>query len=274
MKFQKFYIPVLLVLLAGCSINNVDEDKSLKAFFDEHKVIGSFGLFDNGHGDFTVYNLKRFRDSSFLPASTFKIVNALIALETGIAPDEKMVIQWDGIQRPIESWNQDLTMNDAFSYSAVPYFQELARRIGKEKMQKWLDTIGYARRYDRALIQENLDTFWLDNSVRITADEQLGLVKKLYFNQLPFKDRSQRIVKQMMIKEDNSNYKLSYKTGLAVDSAGYTQGWVVGWIEENMHPYFFSLNVQSTVPGADIADSREAILRSILEKMGFFKGRK
>lgn len=271
---HKLYTLALLTLLAGCSINNVDEDSSLKTFFDEQQVIGSFGLFDNGKGNFTIYNLKRFRDSAYLPASTFKIVNSLIALETGRAPDEKMVIGWDSIPRAVSNWNQDLTMSQAFEFSAVPYYQELARRIGKDTMQRWLDSLGYASRYGRAVIGDNLDTFWLDNSVRITADEQLGLVKNLYFNQLPFKERPQRIVRQMMLKEDNSNYRLHYKTGLGADSTGNSIGWVIGFIEENRHPYFFVLNIESTVPGADIAAKREQMLKAILKKLGFLEGRK
>ena len=38
-----------------------------------------------------------------LPASTFKIPNSLIALETGVVQDpDKDVFKWDGVKRPIE----------------------------------------------------------------------------------------------------------------------------------------------------------------------------
>src|SRR5206468_3415677 len=104
-------------------------------------------------------------------------------------------------------------MEEAFKVSAVPYYQEVARRIGKDTMQNWLDTLGYASRYGKAIIKK-IDTFWLDNSIKITPDEQLGLVKKLYFNQLPFrKETVQDVVKKIMLQESNANYKLSYKTG-------------------------------------------------------------
>src|SRR6202049_5383158 len=78
---------VLPFVFSACSPNNVKEDESLKKFFDTANVSGCFGLFDNSQGHFTIYNLKRFRDSSFLPASTFKIVNSLIGIETGIISD-------------------------------------------------------------------------------------------------------------------------------------------------------------------------------------------
>ena len=117
-----------------------------------------------------------------------------------MAPDEKMIIPWDKVVRPVAAWNHDLTMIDAFKASAVPWFQELARRIGKDTMQYWLDSIGYGRQFKKPVITaENLDTFWLDNSVKVSADEQLGLVKKLYFDQLPFQKRAQRLVREMML---------------------------------------------------------------------------
>ncbi|MEJ7676547.1 MAG: penicillin-binding transpeptidase domain-containing protein [Segetibacter sp.] len=223
--------------LTACSPNNVTIDNSLKKFFDNNHVQGTFGLYNNASGQFTIYDLSRFRDSAYLPASTFKIVNSLIGLETGKIRDQKMVIKWDGIKRNVHEWNQDLTMEQAFKLSAVPYYQEVARRIGKDTMQFWLDTLGYASRYNKAKINK-IDTFWLDNSVKITADEQLGLVKKLYFDQLPFQKRSMRVVKEVMEMEKNSNYTLSYKTGWGSRENGSALGWIIGWVTENQRPYF------------------------------------
>ena len=62
----------------------------------------------------------RYRDSAYTPASTFKIVNSLIGIQTGIITDENMVIKWDGVKRWNEDWNKDLTMKEAFAVSAVP----------------------------------------------------------------------------------------------------------------------------------------------------------
>ena len=109
-----------------CSPNNVDENDSLGKYFSENKVEGCFALLNNNTGNFTVYNLKRYRDSAFLPASTFKIVNSLIGLQTGIIDNDSMVIKWDGKVRRVPEWNQDLSMYRAFRVSAVPYFQEVA----------------------------------------------------------------------------------------------------------------------------------------------------
>lgn len=263
---------VLVMVLASCNQNNVTVDNSIQKYFDENKVTGSFGMFDNGQGQFTIYNLSRFKDSTYLPASTFKIVNSLIGLETGRISNENMVIKWDSVVREVPAWNKDLTMKEAFKVSAVPYYQEVARRIGKDTMQHWLDTLGYGAKNGKAVIK-TIDTFWLDNSVKVTADEQLGLVKKLYFDQLPFrKQTTQEIVKRVMLQEDNANYKLSYKTGWGSRENGNALGWVVGWIEENKHPYFFVLNVEG--PKDTNPDVRLNILKAVLKQYGFMEGKK
>lgn len=268
MKRNCFYL-LIIVLFISCSPNNVKKDNSLKKYFEENKVDGCFGLLDNGNGKFTIYNLPRYRDSSYLPASTFKIVNSLIGLQTGKISSDSMVIRWDGIKRRVEDWNKDLTMYEAFRVSAVPYYQEVARRIGKDTMQFWLDSLSYGTKK----ITTRVDSFWLDNSLKIKPDEQLGLVKELYFNMLPFHKYNQEIVKRAMLFENNANYRLAYKTGWGFNEKGHSIGWVVGWIEENQHPYFFVLNIESADPNFDMWNIRMKILKDILKHLGFMEGR-
>ena len=271
---RKLLVILILPVLFSCSVNNTREDNSLSKYFNQHKLTGTFAMFDNGSGEFTVYNMNRYRDSAYLPASTFKIVNSLIGIETGVIKDSATIIPWDGIERPVKEWNRDLKMFEAFKYSAVPWYQQLARKIGKDTMQHWLDTLGYAQLNGRAVIKENLDTFWLDNTVKVTADEQLGLVKKLYFGQLPFQARSQRMVKNMMIQEDNANYKLIYKTAWGHTDKGHSLGWIIGWIEENRHPYFFVLQVESPDSNYNMMEVRLKILKDILRQYGFMEGKR
>ncbi|MBZ4189981.1 class D beta-lactamase [Niabella sp. 3A5MI-3] len=270
-----FWACIIVAGSVSCTQNNVKQDNSLKKYFDENQLTGTFALLNNGTGDFTVYNLARYRDSAYLPASTFKIVNSLIGLQTGIISSDSMVIPWDGIQRPVREWNKDLTMYDAFRVSAVPYYQEVARRIGKEKMQFWLDSLHYGSGKKDTLfkIRSAIDTFWLDNTLKLTPDENLGLVKKLYFNELPFFKLYQEKVKNAMLFESNSNYKLAYKTGWATTDNRHALGWIVGWIEENRHPYFFVLNVESADPNYDLSAVRLKMLKEILKQLGFFEGK-
>ena len=117
-----------------------------------------------------------------LPASTFKILASLIGLETGVIPDENYVIKWDGTRYPIPSWNQDHTLKTAIQNSVVWYYQELARRVGREKMQYWVDVVNYGNKD----ISGEIDNFWLVGGLRISANEQVEILKRQYQEDLPF----------------------------------------------------------------------------------------
>ena len=100
-------------------------------------------------------------------------------------------------------------MKEAFAVSAVPYFQEVASRIGHDTMKIWIDCLGYGNRD----ISGPVDSFWLNNHLKIKPDEELGLVKKLYFNQLPFFKRTQEIVQSVCCGNRIPIINLCYKTG-------------------------------------------------------------
>jgi beta-lactamase class D len=262
------YCPVL-IFLSSCSVNKAKINNNLKKYFDAKKADGCFTMLNNADGQITVYNLS-LDTTRLLPASTFKIVNSLIGLQTGAITDENMVIKWDGVKRPVKEWNKDMDMKEAFKLSCVPYYQEVARRIGKDTMQQWIDSLSYGNRD----ISGPIDSFWLNNHLKISPDEQLGLLKRLYFDQLPFRKSVQQAVRDVMLQEDNTAYKLSYKTGWGFDESGNSVGWVTGWIEENRHVYFFVTLVRSTDKNIDMKRARLDITKDILKELGFFEGKK
>ena len=256
-------------LLSSCSVNKAKLDDNLKKYFDAQQVDGCFTMLDNTDGSIVVYNMN-LDTTRLTPASTFKIVNSLIALQTGVATDEHMVIKWDGVARSRKEWNKDMDMAEAFKLSCVPYYQEIARRIGKDTMQRWIDSLSYGNKN----IGGPVDSFWLNNQLKISPDEQLGLMKKLYFDQLPFRKSVMQTVRNMMLQEANTAYQWSYKTGWGFDEAGNAIGWMTGWIEENRHVYFFVSLVKSKDPNIDMRQVRISITRDILKEYGFFQGKK
>lgn len=260
---------LLLLLISSCSVNKAKIDNSLKKYFEAKNVEGCFTMLNNADGQITVYNME-YDTMRFTPASTFKIVNSLIALQTGKVTDEKMIIPWDGTKRWNADWNRNMNIVEAFKASSVPFYQEVARRIGKDTMQRWIDSLSYGNQN----ISGPLDSFWLNNQLKISPDEQLGLLKKLYFDQLPFRKSVQQSVRDMMLQEDNTAYKLSYKTGWGYDEANNSIGWLTGWIEENRHVYFFVTLVKSSDPKVDMKRVRLDITKDILKQMGFFEGKK
>ncbi|MEP6675693.1 MAG: class D beta-lactamase [Ferruginibacter sp.] len=269
-KINYCLLPVsIMLILLSCSTHRASIDNSLKKYFDDNKVDGCFTMFNNANGEVTVYNMA-LDTTRFSPASTFKIVNSLIGLQTGRIVDDSMVIKWDGIKRPIDAWNKDMNMIEAFKVSCVPYYQEVARRIGKDTMKMWVDSLKYGNRE----ISGPIDSFWLNNHLKISPDEQLGLLKRLYFDQLPFRKSVQQNVREVMLREDSTNYKLSYKTGWGNDEKGNGLGWIVGWIQENMHVYFFVTFVKAPDATTDISAVRMNITKAILKQYGFFEGKK
>jgi beta-lactamase class D len=268
-KCLRFVFIGSLIVISSCSVNRAKINNDLKKYFDSAHVDGCFSLLDNATGKIMVYNM-RLDTQRVLPASTFKIVNSLIGLETGKITDERMVIKWDGVNRWNNDWNKDLTMDEAFKVSAVPWYQEVARRIGRDTMKRWIDSLHYGN----MVISGPVDSFWLNNTLKISPDEQLGLVNKLYFDKLPFTKRSQQIVRDVMLRENNTLYKLSYKTGWGFDEKNTSIGWITGWIEENRHVYFFVTLIKSADKNINMQQARMNITKGILTELGFFKGEK
>ena len=186
------------------------------------------------------YNSAQY-DSGFIPASTFKICNSLIALETGVAPDENLVIPWDSVRRQVPAWNQDQDMKEAIKNSTVWYYQVIARRIGSERMAAWIKNSNYGNQD----ISGGIDKFWLMGELRITPHQQIDFLVRLYKDELPLSKRSMDIVKTIMINEKNDSYTLYAKTGWSM--AGTTDiGWWVGYIEKGDAVYFFANCVQNS----------------------------
>lgn len=197
-------------------------------------------------------------NQGFLPASTFKIPNSLIALDLGIAKDEHQVFKWDGQTRDIDNWNRDQTLITAMKYSVVPVYQEFARQIGEARMSKMIASFDYGNEDTSG----NLDSFWLDGAIRISAIEQINFLRKLYHNKIHASERSQRIVKQAMLTEANGDYIIRAKTGYAV-RAEPSIGWWVGWVELDDNVWFFAMNMD--IPAADSLPLRQTITKEILK---------
>jgi beta-lactamase class D len=181
-----------------------------------------------------------------LPASTFKIPNSVIALETGVVGDpDKDIFKWDGVVRSIESWNRDHTLRSAISVSVVPVYQEIARRIGAERMQKYLDLFEYGNRD----IGGGIDRFWLTGNLRIDPVQQIDFVDRLRRGTLPVSKRSQELVRDILPVTKSGDAVIRAKTGLIGAEAGKPSlGWLVGWAEKGSANTVFALNLDCSEP--------------------------
>ena len=230
----KQWIFWLLLALLGKANAQRKYSRNCDARYDSilraHHLRGGYLIYDE-QKDELHSNHFDLLDTMLSPASTFKIYNALQALDNNVLRDENDTMHWDGKKRMVDAWNRDLSLREAFNTSAVWYFQEVARRTGKERMEAALNKLDYGNKSAAGAV----DSFWLNGTLRITARQQLDLLRRLYQEQLPFGLESQQTVKCIM---KNTEPGLFGKTGWG-NWQGKDLGWFIGWIEHNGKPVFF-----------------------------------
>lgn len=192
---------------------------------------------------------------AFLPASTFKVPNSLIALETGVVADpDKDVLKWDGVTRSFEAWNHDHTLRSAIAASVVPVYQDIARRVGPERMQRYLELFEYGNHN----IGGGIDQFWLTGDLRIDPMQQIDFIDRLRRRVLPISKRSQDLVADILPVTKVGDATIRAKTGLLGAERGVPSlGWLVGWAEKGDKQTVFALNL-------DIREPRHAASRMTL----------
>lgn len=201
------------------------------------------------------------------PCSTFKIWNALLGLETGVvtSPDA-LFYRWDGVRRFIPEWNQDLTLKEAFKASCVPAFQELARKIGEERMNAWIAKIGYGDQDTSA----GIDVFWLPTRGRktllITPEEQARLMERLATGKIPASPASLAALKEVMTVKKTPKGTLYGKTGTGGNGGNhFNLGWFVGYVESPGGTQAFACVLRGDhLTGKDA----RAVVETVMEKQG------
>ncbi len=233
------------------------EEESWQSLMGKYRASGTFVLTQLRSSKAKVFNPTR-AEQRFSPASTFKVFNTMVALDEGAVADEHEVIRWDQVERMFNKWNQDLTLVSAFEHSAFWVYQETARRVGPERMQFWLDEVQYGNR----TMSEEVDMFWLDRSLKISAVEQVRFLETLVTGELPFSASAQAKTKSIMVVEQGGGYALYAKTGMTEEPH---LGWYVGFVEAD-ETWMFALNLDLS----DFRDrnDRQDITKSILRHEG------
>lgn len=226
---------------------------------------GAFILIDCASGKMTESD-PEFSGKRIPPCSTFKIWNALVGIEEEILTDAaEPFYQWDGVKRSIEAWNKDMNLRDAFQASCVPAFQALARRIGPERMNHWLDALDYGDKNTRA----GIEVFWLPAEDRttllISPKEQASLMCQLVRGELPVKPASIRLLKQLMEIRTTPKGTLYGKTGSGPSPDGKSNiGWFVGFSESGGKTFTFATCLQGKeMSGAEARALTDAILQQL-----------
>jgi len=262
-RFNLAAISVLILAMstsAAIAEHRVIESRQANALIDASGFNGATLVYDLSENSYTAGHAELIHER-YIPASTFKIFSALVALETGVIATADSVIEWDGITRERSELNRDLELTTAFRISAVPHFQELVRRIGARRMQHFLDEVGYGNRD----ISGGIDTFWLSGGLRISLWEQVEFLSRLQRGDLPFSPAVIAAVRDMMLTETGADYRIRAKTGLATLADDQTTGWWIGWLERDSEIHLFATVLQTRAPEQSIIPARLELTRKVLQ---------
>lgn len=247
---------VASMLVVSCSNDTSNEGKSaaqnnikpketlvksekIQSIFDTSNVQGAILIFDEKSETYYCNNYD-WAKTGRLPASTFKIPNSIIGLETGIVENDSTFFKWDKTPRMMNQWNRDMYFIDAFRLSCVPIYRELARNIGLYRMSEYLKKLEFG---NMRVDSSNLDMFWLVGESRINQFEQVNFLRRFYNKELGLKQNTNDVMRRIMLLEQTKTYKLSGKTGWS-QTDDYNNLWFVGYIEVNDKIYFFATNIE------------------------------
>lgn len=253
MKGFNILTVIVLLIFPGFSIG---DDVGISGLFKKYGVEGALVIESLDGAAEYIHNSVR-AERRYLPASTFKIANTLIALEEGVIKDEKEVIKWDGSDKGWPSWNKDQTLKTAFFVSCVWCYQSFAQHIGGEKYIQYLNDLDYGNHSTG----KDVTTFWLEGELGISANEQINFLRNIYLNNLPIKRKNINILKDIMLVEENYKYALRAKTGWA-NRVKDQYGWYVGYIEVNGKIWLFANNIKIKSK-SDLVFRKQLVIESL-----------
>jgi len=212
------------------------EADTIAKLFADRGVEGTLIIASRDDARRYVYNEAR-AGKRFSPASTFKIVNTLIALDQGVVTSKDSIFEWDGVVRDVPAWNHDQTLASALAVSCVWCYQQVARQVGAQVYREQLAAIDYGNRQ----IGDEVDQFWLNGTLRISAGEQVDIIRRILDYALPYRREHIDVLKSIMLVEQGDGYEVHAKTGWTGPKLHV--GWFVGWVEAADETWIFALNI-------------------------------
>lgn len=256
--FKKGILKLIFVIAVSLYAAKIFADDwqdspAIGKLFADAGLSGTFVLYDSDANRLVGHDRVR-AETRFVPASTFKIPHTLIGLSVGAVKSVDELLPYGGQRQPFEVWEHDMGLREAIKISNVPIYQELARRIGIERMRDELTRVGFGN----VEIGDTVDDFWLLGPLKISAVEQAIFQIRLARGELPVSKEIQASVREIIKMESSGDWTLYGKTGwLNAPNPGL--GWWVGWVEKQNRLYGFALNL-------DIGKANDAAKRIELGK--------
>lgn len=185
--------------------------------------------------------------------STFKVPLAVMAFDSGVLKDENVVLKWDGIKGDREVLNHDHNAKTWISDSIVWFSQRITPKLGKRKLQKYLNDFNYGNKD----LSAGMTQAWLvspsaeTGALKISAYEQVDFMKSLWTDSLPASKRAQKITREITyIETSPKGFKLNGKTGSNFYDKEHKVhlGWFISHIENGTNEYIAVTNLSDLGP--------------------------
>jgi beta-lactamase class D len=234
-------------------------------------ISGTFVMLDDTADEYTRYDPER-ADERFPPCSTFKIPHTAILLESGVAEGPDYLVEYDpALEIGNSNWARDQTLASAFKFSVYWYYHTLAERLGLSEERRLLRQFQYGNEDVTGGLDRDVDgAFWVDGSLRISANEQVEFLKRLNTGALGLSERTTRLTKEVILIEETPGWRLSAKTGACHQEGQDVSLWYVGYVEKAENTYYFALHM-SDVNYDRLFSQRETKAREILADLGILE---
>lgn len=234
---KKLFVLLLSLLALPLHASDWQDDPRLAAAFARASLVGTFVVYDVAADRLIGHDRAR-AETRFIPASTFKIPNSLIGLDSGTVASVDQALPYGGKPQWNKAWEKDMGLREAIKVSNFPVYQELARRTGLVRMQAGVKALDYGN----GEIGTAVDRFWVDGTLTISAVEQTRFLARLARGELPVSRQAQADVREITLLESGPGWSLHAKTGWS-DASRPDLGWWVGWVEKGGRVYAFALNI-------------------------------
>ncbi len=212
-------------------------------------INGCAVIYSEDKNEYSFYNQK-LCDVRSSPCSTFKIISTLLGLESGVLKSKDTKINWGETKYPVEEWNQDMTLEQAFKTSCVWYFRDVIDSVGVDVTNRLLSDLSYGNCDISQWAGSNtngnskeLNGFWLESSLLISPKEQVDVLRNIFEDKTNINKDNIAILKEIMQTDDSNNVKIYGKTGTGFKDNACVDAWFVGMAENENNRFYFAIRL-------------------------------
>ena len=230
-------------------------------------IQGCAVILNSENNTYTFYNEGQCR-TRVSPNSTFKVISALIGIHNQVVTSEDSKMEYDGMNYPVDAWNVDLRLEDAFRSSCIWYFRKVIDEVGQETIQEELNKLDYGNcdisEWSGSGVNSfpELNGFWIESSLLISPIEQVEVLHKIMEGETIYTESEIEILKSIMLLESSDSKKIYGKTGTGTDGTA----WFIGFVEKDNTNIYFAIYLDNNSSNEISGTKAQEIAFNILEE--------